>query len=79
MPKKFAKLFELDNNIQVLVSKSHNSNENLYEINIRTDFGEMSASATISFEDEGKCCEAIEDYSKENAIAFRNEMERLFS
>ena len=75
---KFAKLFDLDNDSQVLLTIDYNSKGDVFELKIRTDFDGFHPVTTLSFEEEDKARLAMDKYEKKNAAAFRAEMEKNF-
>jgi len=75
---KFAKLFDLENDEQVLLTSNYNSEDDEYEIEVRTDFKGLSAKITMSFTSEKKAKKAMESYNNDNAIAFRSQMKVYF-
>lgn len=72
---KFAKLIELDNEEQVLLTISYNDDKNVFEASVRTDLDGFVVQVTFGFS-EGHASEFLEHYSKEQAIAFRREMKK---
>ena len=68
---KFAKLFELDQDSQVLLTLDYNNEKNIYEVNVRTDINGISVVATLGFEKKAKAIESLKKYNKKNAEEFR--------
>ena len=71
---KFAKLIEIDNNEQVLLTVNYNDETEEYETCIRTDFEGVVAQIKLIFKEEQMAIIAMEDYTRDQAIKFRNEM-----
>lgn len=74
---KFARLIDLSIagfNEQVLLTLEYG--DDLYEVCIATNFDEagLAARITLGFEDKGKAMDLLEDYTKEDAIKFRQSM-----
>lgn len=76
---KFAKLVELKNNEQVLLTVNYNDEEDNYEVAIRTDFEGCVAQIKLGFDSEEKAVNVIETYTAEQALKFRSEMEGMFA
>lgn len=75
---KFAKLFDLENDEQVLLTSNYNEHDDEYEIEVRTDFEGVSAEVKMSFKSEERAQKAMDTYKQENAIAFRSQMSAMF-
>lgn len=76
---KFARLFELENDEQVLVTLDYNSEEDKHEVSIRTDLNNCVANIKAGFKSEDEAIAILERYSIDDAIAFRNDMCRNFN
>lgn len=71
---KFAKLIELDNEEQVLLTVNYNDDDDKFEVFIRTDLEGCVAQIKLGFDSEEKANKVIQTYSQEQAVKFRSEM-----
>jgi len=71
---RFAKLIEIENNEQVLLTVNFNNELDNYEVSIRTDFEGCAAEIKLGFDSEEKAQNVLETYSYEQAVKFRNEI-----
>lgn len=71
---KFAKLIELDNDEQVLLTVNYNDDNDNFEVFIRTDLEVCVAQKKLCFDSEEKANKLLETYSQEQAVNFRTEM-----
>lgn len=76
---KFAKLIELENDEQVLLTVSHNEDNDNYEVFITTDFEECVAEIKLGFDSKEKAIKVLETYSQEEAVKFRSEIVAMLS
>lgn len=76
MPK-FAKLIDLENGEQVLLTLNYNSEDDNYEIVLRTDLDVGVAEIKLGFDSEEKAKDVLEAYSLYKATKFRAQMEAL--
>jgi hypothetical protein len=76
---KFAKLIELDNNEQVLLTVDYNDENDNYDVVIRTDLDGITPSIKLGFETEEKALSVMENYTAETALKFRHEMLSMLS
>ena len=76
---KFAKLIELDNDEQVLLTVNYNDEDDNFEVFIRTDFEGCAAQIKLGFDSEEKANKVIETYSQEQAVKFRSKMVAMLS
>lgn len=76
---KFAKLIELDNDEQVLLTVNHNDDEDNYEVFIRTDFEGWVAQIKLGFDTKEKAIKVLETYSQEEALKFRSKIAAMLS
>lgn len=76
---KFAKLIELDNDEQVLLTVNYNNDDDNFEVFIRTDLEGCVAQIKLGFDSEEKANKVLETYSLEEAIKFRSEIVAMFS
>lgn len=72
MPK-FAKLFELEGDEQVLVTNRYNQADDVFEVQIRTDSEDIVAQIALTFEEEDKAIRYFESFSLTHAVNFRKE------
>lgn len=76
---KFAKLFELENNEQVLAQVSFNEAEDKFEMELRTDFNNGAcARIKLGFDTEPEALEGLEKVTLERAVSFREETAKMF-
>lgn len=69
---KFAKLFDLENGSQVLVTREHDEDrEAPHGVAFRTYLDEIKATMTMWFEDEARADEVLEKYTLNAAETFR--------
>lgn len=69
---KFAKLFDLENGSQVLVTREHDDDgEAPHGVAFRTDLDGIEATMTMWFEDEARADEVLEKYTLDAAETFR--------
>ena len=76
---KFAKLIELDNDEQVLLTVNYNDEDDNFEVFIRTDLEACVAQIKLGFDNEEKANKVLETYSQEQAVKFRSEMVAMLS
>ena len=76
---KFAKIIELEDDNQVLLTYSYNDEEDSDELQIRTDVKGTIAKITLGFSSEAEALRAMENYNLSRAIDFRNQMIKLLS
>jgi hypothetical protein len=77
--KKFAKLFELENGAQVLITIDTNDDKEVYVVCIRTDLEGGVARVKLEIEDEDETYQFLEDYTLEQAIQFHKQMSEQFN
>jgi len=76
---KFAKLFETSDDSQVLLTMGFNDEQQVPQITIRTDVEGVTATINLSFDNEEKAEQAINDYNQESAEDFRKNMVEMFN
>ena len=76
---KFAKLFDLENDEQVLVVKDYDNDREKDIVTVSTDFEAARAAATYSFKDEETQLKMFDSFDIESAKRFRTAMEADFS
>lgn len=64
---KFAKLFDLEDNEQVLVTVNYDHDSEEHKLCIRTDFESATAEMNLSFSEEIKALKAFDKYTIEDA------------
>ena len=74
---KFAKLIELENNEQVLLTLNYNDEDDNFEVEVRTDLEGVTASIKLGFNEEEKALKMLEKYKKDDAIKYRSEMVKM--
>ena len=76
---KFAKLFELENDEQVLVSRFYDAESEEYKIRATTDFNGSTAEMATGYFSEEEQEMTFEIFDMELAVAFRKSMEPFFN
>lgn len=76
---KFAKLIELENNEQVLLTLNYNDEDDNFEVEVRTDLEGVTASIKLGFDEEEKALLMLEKYTEESAVKYRNEMVKMLT
>jgi hypothetical protein len=71
---KFAKLIELEDGEQVLLTLNYNDEDDNYEVKVRTDLNGATASIKLGFNEEDKALELLEKYTKKDATKYREQM-----
>lgn len=71
---KFAKLIELEDGEQVLLTVNYNDEDDNYEVEVRTDLEGVTASIKLGFNKEDKALSVLDKYSKKDALKYRNQM-----
>lgn len=71
---KFAKLIELEDGEQVLLTLNYNDEDDNYEVEVRTDLEGVTASIKLGFNKEDKALNVLGKYSKKDALKYRNQM-----
>lgn len=71
---RFAKLIELENDEQVLLTLNYNDEDDNYEVEIRTDLEGVTASIKLGYDEEFKALETLKKYEKEDAEKYRQQM-----
>lgn len=74
---KFAKIIELENENQVLLTVDYDDEDDTFKVRIRTDLDGCVAQISLGFDTEEKASNLLNIYSKEKAISFRSEMEKM--
>ena len=74
---KFARLIEIENDEQVLLTIEYNDEDDKYEVAIRTDLDGITAQIKLGFAEEEQAVIAMNKYGQPNAQAFREEMEKM--
>ena len=74
---KFAKLIELENNQQVLLTIHYDDSEDTYELSIRTDIDGIEATITVGFDTEGKAEKMMDSFGEKEAVAFVSDMNKM--
>jgi len=76
---KFAKIIELDNKEQILLTINYNHKDHGWDVVVRTDFDGLSTQITLDFDNEKEAVEVLENYSKDEAVELRESMEKVLS
>ena len=76
---KFAKLFDLQDKEQVLLTVNYDDDDDNYKLNITTDFGNARAEMKLGFSEEERALNAMDKYKIEDAEKFRSSMSVYFT
>jgi hypothetical protein len=77
---KFAKLFEVKENEQVLVSiQPYNDEDEFYGLEVSTEVDGAMATATLGFETEKQQIKGFDTYTIEQAIKYRESVEKMLT
>lgn len=76
---QFARLFELENNEQVLLTSNYNDMDDKFEVEVRTDLDDCVAKITIVFDDPIKAYDYIKSHTMKTAVQFRQSMIDIFN
>jgi hypothetical protein len=68
---KFAKLFDLEDGNQVLITKECNEENDQWQILQRTEVNEVEAVVRLGWFDESKVNVLFDEYDISNAVGFR--------
>lgn len=71
---KFAKLIELDNDEQVLLTVDLNDETEIFELTVRTEIDGMTLSIVPDFPKKKQAIDAMNAYTKQNAESFRKQL-----
>lgn len=74
---KFARIIELENDEQVLLTLNYNDEDDNYEVEVRTDLTGVTASIKLGFDKEEKAINMLNTYTNDHAISFRHKMETM--
>lgn len=69
--KKFAKLIEVED-YQVLAYTTYDSDDDEYQLVLRTDLEGIEGTIKMSFKSEDNCEEAFNNFDEQRAVEFRN-------
>jgi len=75
---KFAKLFDLEDDEQVLLTVEYDDEKDQYELVFKTDFGGATASMKLGFKDEQMALNSMEKVELKRAQEFRDSMSKHF-
>lgn len=76
---KFARLFELENDEQVLITVTCDVDKETYNLTVTSIFGEISAGLDVEFNEREDAIKVMNDYTLEKAIAFRAKIDELIT
>ena len=76
---KFAKLIELEDGEQVLLTLNYNDEDDNFEVEVRTDLEGVTASIKLGFNEEEKALNMLEKYNEDSAIKYRQQMETMLT
>jgi hypothetical protein len=74
---KFAKLFEVEDDNQVLVTMEYDSNKDSHELKFRTDIEGLDVAISIGCDSEENCREVYNDVTIKAATAIRDDMLKM--
>ena len=74
---KFARIIELENDEQVLLTVDYDHGSDEYELKMRTDFGYCFAQVAMGFEEKEQAEKMLLDYTPEQAAKFRSDMSAM--
>jgi hypothetical protein len=74
---KFAKLFDLEDDEQVLLTLDYDEEEDMHRVTIQTDFDGCEAKIRLAFNTLDKAISALNSYTKDKAIDFRTEIGKM--
>ena len=77
--KQFAKIFELENQEQVLVLRDYHAQIDEYYLIVRTDIAGISFETKFVFDEEAKQIAAFKKFSKNDAITIRRSGIELYN
>lgn len=75
---KFAKVFDLDNGDQVLVSVHYDDQEDKHKLVMRTDIDGIELEIKLGYEKEDHALKILEGFSQKEAEDFRLDIEKKF-
>lgn len=76
---KFARLFELENDNQVLLVSSYNDDEDVFVIKVSTEIDGVALDVSMSYDNEDDSILEMENFNQEKAILFFNKMENFLN
>ena len=76
---RFAKLFDLQDKEQVLLTVGFDEESDEYKLNIESDFGDAKAKIQLGFAEEEHALNAMDKYDIKTAEKFRATMSVYFS
>lgn len=76
---KFARIIELKNNEQVLLTVEFNNDTDSYELKVRTDFDGVISQAAFGVKDEKKAIKMMETYPASAAYDFRADIDKMLN
>lgn len=74
---KFAKLIEIEDNEQVLMTINYNEHEEKYEVKIRTDIESCTIQSTFGYEKLEDAKDVLDTYTEQQAVMFRTEIIKM--
>ncbi len=75
---KFAKLFDLEDGEQVLLTVEYDDEKDQYELVFKTDFDGATASMKLGYKEESMALESMEKVELERAQELRSSMSKHF-
>jgi len=76
---KFAKIFNLPNNNQVLITIDYEPEEDLTNINVRSEINGVRATMALGYENEDEAKEVFKNFTEPQAISLRNQMQNILN
>ena len=75
---KFAKLFDLEDGEQVLLTVEYDDEDDQYQLVIKSDFDGATATMKLGYKEEHLALEEMEKFELDRAKKFRATMEKHF-
>lgn len=79
MENQFAKLFDVQDGHQVLVTKEFNNEDDSFDIDVRTNYGGVKATITGGYDSEAKRDQMFDEYDEVKAREFMQGILNKFS
>lgn len=73
--KKFARIIDFPDESQMLLTIDYNQEDETHQLTMRCDFDELSMKMGLDFQEEESAQEAMENFTQEQAMLFKTEME----
>lgn len=76
---KFAKIFNLPNDNQVLITIDYDSEEDVTNITARSEINKMNTSMALGYENHDEAKEVFENFTESQAVTLRNQMQNILN